>query len=48
MPLPDDALRVARALREQVDDSGTASKKLRIRTFFKKFGYRKRPHSNTA
>jgi hypothetical protein len=31
-----------------VDDSGTASKKLGIRTLLKKFGYRKRSDSNTA
>jgi len=48
MPLSDDALRAARALRGQVDDSGIASKKLRIRTLLKKFGYRKRSDSNTA
>lgn len=48
MPSPDDTLQVARALREQVDDSGTASKKLRIRTLLKKFGYRKRSDANTA
>ena len=48
MPLSDDALRAARALRGQVDDSGSASKKLRIRTLLKKFGYRKRSDSNTA
>jgi hypothetical protein len=48
MPLSDDPLRAARALRAQVDDSGSASKKLRIRTLLKKFGYRKRSDSNTA
>jgi hypothetical protein len=48
MPLPDDTLQVARALRAQVDDSGSASKKLRISTLLKKFGYRKRSDSNTA
>jgi len=48
MPLPDDTLQVARALRVQVDDSGSASKKLRIRTLLKKFGYKKRSDSNTA
>lgn len=48
MHLPDDTLRVARTLRGQVDDSGTASKKLRIRTLLKKFGYQKRSDSNTA
>jgi len=48
MPVPDDTLQVARALRAQVDDSGSASKKLRIRTLLKKFGYKKRSDSNTA
>lgn len=48
MPLPDEALRAAHTLRGQVDDSGNASKKLRIRTLLKKFGYRKRSDSNTA
>lgn len=48
MTLLDDTLQVARALRGQVDDSGTASMKLRIRTLLKKFGNKKRSDSNTA
>jgi len=48
MTLSDDTLQVARALRAQVDDSGIASKKLRIRTLLKKFGYKKRSDANTA
>ena len=44
----DDTLQVARALRDQVDSSETASKKLRVRTLLKKFGYRKRSDANTA
>ena len=48
MPVPDDTHQVARALRAQVDDSGSASKKLRIRTLLKEFGYKKRSDSNTA
>ena len=48
MPPPDDTLRVAHELRMQLDDSGSASKKLRIRTLLRKFGYKKRSDSNTA
>ncbi len=49
MPLStNDALRTARMLRGQVEDSKNTSRKIRIRTLLKKFGYQKRSDSNTA
>ena len=44
----DDTLQVARTLRAQVDDSSTASKRLKVSTLLRKFGYQRRSDSNTA
>jgi hypothetical protein len=44
----DDTLQVARTLRAQVDDSRAASKRLKVSTLLRKFGYQRRSDSNTA